>query len=62
MFKGANGEVALTAGGGLRKIPGLVETFESVALVCFFHQFIFSPLKFLILRGTTFLNENFLFN
>ena len=51
MFKGANGEVALTAGGGLRKIPGLVETFETVALVCFFHQFIFFSFEILDSQG-----------
>ena len=33
MFEGASGEVALTAGGGLRQIPGISETFENAALV-----------------------------
>lgn len=33
VFEGASGEVALTAGGGLRQIPGLSETFENAALV-----------------------------
>lgn len=33
VFEGAIGDVALTAGGGLRLLPGLNETFESVALV-----------------------------
>ena len=33
VFEGANGEVALTAGGGLRQLPGLTETFENAALV-----------------------------
>lgn len=33
VFEGAEGEVALTAAGGLRKIPGLTETFENAALV-----------------------------
>lgn len=33
IFEGADGEVALTAGGGLRQLPGLGDTFESVALI-----------------------------
>ena len=33
VFKGADGEVALTAGGGLRQLPGLGDTFENAALV-----------------------------
>lgn len=33
VFEGASGEVALTAGGGLRQLPGLTETFENAALV-----------------------------
>lgn len=33
VFDGADGEVALTAAGGLRKIPGLNEVFENAALV-----------------------------
>ncbi|XWS26330.1 hypothetical protein CRYUN_Cryun26dG0023000 [Craigia yunnanensis] len=33
VFEGANGEVALTAGGGLRQLPGLTETFENAALI-----------------------------
>lgn len=33
VFKGATGEVALTAAGGLRQLPGLSETFENAALV-----------------------------
>lgn len=33
VFKGVTGEVALTAAGGLRQIPGVTETFESAALV-----------------------------
>ncbi|RVX17292.1 Tocopherol cyclase, chloroplastic [Vitis vinifera] len=32
-FEGADGEVSLTAAGGLRKIPGLTEVFENAALV-----------------------------
>ncbi|GFQ01987.1 tocopherol cyclase chloroplastic [Phtheirospermum japonicum] len=32
VFKGADGEVALTAAGGLRQLPGLSETFENAAL------------------------------
>lgn len=45
VFEGARGEVALTAGGGLRQLPGLTETFENAALVLFcgstlrFHSF-----------------------
>lgn len=33
VFEGAAGEVALTAGGGLRQLPGLSENFENAALV-----------------------------
>lgn len=33
VFEGAEGEVALTAGGGLRQLPGLGDTFENAALV-----------------------------
>lgn len=33
VFEGASGEVALTAAGGLRQIPGLIETYENAALV-----------------------------
>lgn len=33
VFEGASGEVALTAGGGLRQLPGLSDTFENAALV-----------------------------
>lgn len=33
VFEGADGEVALTAAGGLRQLPGLSETFENAALV-----------------------------
>ncbi|KAM2544478.1 hypothetical protein FF1_016951 [Malus domestica] len=33
VFEGATGEVALTAGGGLRQLPGLTETFENAALI-----------------------------
>ena len=33
VFEGARGEVSLTAGGGLRQLPGLTETFENAALV-----------------------------
>ncbi|KAK4852930.1 hypothetical protein QYF36_001233 [Acer negundo] len=32
-FKGASGEVALTAAGGLRQLPGQSETFENAALI-----------------------------
>lgn len=39
VFEGASGEVALTAGGGLRQLPGLSDTFESAALVCSFLGF-----------------------
>lgn len=34
VFEGASGEVALTAGGGLRELPGLTQTYENAALVC----------------------------
>lgn len=33
VFEGATGEVALTAAGGLRQLPGLNETFETAALI-----------------------------
>ncbi|GLT85428.1 hypothetical protein SLE2022_036180 [Rubroshorea leprosula] len=33
VFNGAIGEVALTAAGGLRQLPGLTETFENAALI-----------------------------
>ncbi|XVF35457.1 hypothetical protein REPUB_Repub18cG0147800 [Reevesia pubescens] len=33
VFEGASGEVALTAAGGLRQLPGLTETFENAALI-----------------------------
>ncbi|KAK4388845.1 Tocopherol cyclase, chloroplastic [Sesamum angolense] len=33
VFEGADGDVALTAGGGLRQVPGLSETFENAALI-----------------------------
>ncbi|PKI31384.1 hypothetical protein CRG98_048228 [Punica granatum] len=33
VFEGASGEVALTAAGGLRQIPGVTETYENAALV-----------------------------
>jgi hypothetical protein len=36
VFEGARGEVALTAAGGLRQLPGLTETFENAALVLYF--------------------------
>lgn len=36
VFEGASGEVSLTAGGGLRQLPGLSDTFENAALVCSF--------------------------
>ncbi|KAK8550461.1 hypothetical protein V6N13_118978 [Hibiscus sabdariffa] len=33
VFEGASGEIALTAGGGLRQLPGLTETYENAALI-----------------------------
>ncbi|KAK1370232.1 Tocopherol cyclase [Heracleum sosnowskyi] len=33
VFEGATGEVALTAGGGLRQLPGLSENFENAAMI-----------------------------
>lgn len=33
VFEGGSGEIALTAAGGLRQIPGITETFENAALV-----------------------------
>lgn len=38
VFEGASGEVALTAAGGLRQLPGLTETYENAALVWFFRR------------------------
>lgn len=35
VFEGASGEVALTAAGGLRQLPGLSEIYENAALVHF---------------------------
>jgi len=40
VFEGASGEVALTAGGGLRQLPGLTETYENAALVCTYKIFL----------------------
>ena len=34
VFEGAQGDVALTCGGGLRKLSGLADSYENVALVC----------------------------
>lgn len=39
VFEGATGEVALTAAGGLRQLPGLNETFETAALVPPYNNF-----------------------
>ncbi|MED6133082.1 Tocopherol cyclase, chloroplastic [Stylosanthes scabra] len=33
VFEGGSGEIALTAAGGLRQIPGLTETYENAALI-----------------------------
>ncbi|KAI8568745.1 hypothetical protein RHMOL_Rhmol02G0224400 [Rhododendron molle] len=33
VFEGASGEVALTAAGGLRQLPGITETYENAALI-----------------------------
>nr|XP_018686198.1 PREDICTED: probable tocopherol cyclase, chloroplastic isoform X2 [Musa acuminata subsp. malaccensis] len=33
VFEGASGEVALTAAGGLRKLPGLIDNYENAALI-----------------------------
>lgn len=47
VFEGASGEVSLTAGGGLRQLPGLTETFENAALVRLFVAiFMFGLLSF----------------
>lgn len=37
VFEGASGEIALSAAGGLRQIPGLTETFENAALVTLYN-------------------------
>lgn len=42
VFEGASGEVALTAAGGLRRLPGLTETYENAALV--YVHYMWSPL------------------
>lgn len=34
VFEGAQGDVALTCAGGLRKLSGLADSYENVALVC----------------------------
>lgn len=41
VFEGATGEVALTAAGGLRQLPGLSETFENAALVLPDHSLLY---------------------
>lgn len=41
MFDGVSGEVSLTAAGGLRKLPGLNDIFESPALVSFLLTIVF---------------------
>lgn len=41
VFEGANEDIALTAGGGLRQLPGLSETFENAALVGIHHAGVF---------------------
>ncbi|GFZ08458.1 tocopherol cyclase, chloroplast [Actinidia rufa] len=41
VFEGASGQVALTAAGGLRQLPGLGETFENAALIGIHHGGIF---------------------
>ncbi|KAM7275212.1 hypothetical protein ACFE04_017078 [Oxalis oulophora] len=45
VFEGVTGEVALTAAGGLRQLPGLTDTFENAALIGvhyngIFHEFV----------------------
>lgn len=42
VFEGASGEVALTAAGGLRQLPGLSENFENAALVLLYYLFLYS--------------------
>lgn len=49
VFEGASGEVALTAAGGLRQLPGLTDTFENAALVIFFMAILWVP--FLLLSN-----------
>lgn len=41
VFDGANGDVSLTAAGGLRQLPGLSETYENAALVGVHYRGIF---------------------
>ncbi|KAL7164441.1 hypothetical protein ACSBR2_040370 [Camellia fascicularis] len=41
VFEGASGEVALTAGGGLRQLPGVTETFENAAMIGIHYEGIF---------------------
>lgn len=41
VFEGASGEVALTAAGGLRELPGLTETYENAALIGIHYDGIF---------------------
>lgn len=50
VFEGADGEVALTAGGGLRQLPGLSETYESAALVR--KRFVFNDSDSLVYKNT----------
>nr|CAD1843386.1 unnamed protein product [Ananas comosus var. bracteatus] len=41
VFEGASGEVALTVGGGLRKLSGLADNYENAALIGVHHKGIF---------------------
>ncbi|XP_058074300.1 probable tocopherol cyclase, chloroplastic isoform X1 [Magnolia sinica] len=41
VFQGATGEVALTSGGGLRKLSGLTDNYEEVAMIGVHHNGIF---------------------
>lgn len=41
VFEGAGGEVALTAAGGLRQLPGFTENFENAALVLLNHSLLY---------------------
>ncbi|KAM0933174.1 putative tocopherol cyclase [Dioscorea sansibarensis] len=41
VFEGAQGDVALTCGGGLRKLSGLADSYENVALIAVHYQGIF---------------------
>lgn len=59
VFEGADGEVTLTAAGGLRQIPGLIEMFENAALVLFVPALHLCCLSFIYLYKISLSNSNY---